>query len=361
MIPVTKPFLPPIEEITKHLRDIYESNYLTNEGPKLLELKEGIRSYLDINNLSLVTNGTLAIQLAIKSMNIKGEILTTPFSYIATTSSILWENCTPVFVDINQDDLTINPDLIEDKINDKTEAILATHVYGLPCHVDKIKKLSKKYNLKVIYDGAHAFGVKLNGKSIFRYGDASTCSTHATKLFHTVEGGFIASDNNELISQIDLMKNFGHTTPYTFSGIGINAKLSEVHSIFGIVNLSLFDKILNNRKRYFDLYDSLFEEINKYRIPTSSFEYSKNYSYYPLIFQSEERLMIFKNYLEKNGISIRRYFYPSLDFNFNSKRICKVSNDISRRILCLPVFSSYVEEDYNSIKLTIEKFLIEYN
>ncbi|GAE63812.1 putative aminotransferase [Chryseobacterium indologenes NBRC 14944] len=198
MIPVTKPFLPPKEEYNAYLEGIWKRNWLTNMGPLASQLEMELKKYLKVNHLLFVTNGTIAIQMAIKALEITGEIITTPFSFIATTSTIVWEGCTPVFVDIDSKSLCIDPNKIEQAITENTQAILATHVYGNPCDVEAIEIIAKKYNLKVIYDAAHAFGVKLNGKSIFEYGDISTCSLHATKLYHTVEGGLIITKNPDI-------------------------------------------------------------------------------------------------------------------------------------------------------------------
>ncbi len=358
MIPVSRPFLPPKDAIVKHLDDLYKSNQLTNEGQKILDLKKELKKYLDVNNISLVANGTLALQLSIRSLDIKGEVITTPFSYVATASSILWENCTPVFVDINENDLTINADLIEDSINDNTEAIIATHVYGFPCDIDKISRISEKYNLKVIYDGAHAFGVKINGTSIFEYGDLTTCSTHATKLFHTIEGGFVSSKNTKYTDRVELMKNFGHTSPYTYSGIGINAKMSELHALFGLENLKNLDKVILNRKILFDLYDSIFKNVQKIRVPSSKFNYQKNYSYYPIIFSTENELLDFQDHMSQNNIQTRRYFYPSLDTLYGIKNNpCSISQELSKRILCLPVLSEIQNLEID----TINSAIIDYN
>jgi len=193
MIPVTKPFLPPLEEYKKYIEGIWQRQWLTNMGPLASDLEMKLKQHLELNHLLFVTNGTVALQMAIKALGLKGEIITTPFSFVATTSSIVWEGCTPVFVDIDKHSLCIDPTKIEEAITDKTSAILATHVYGNPCDVVAIEKIAKKHNLKVIYDGAHAFGVQINGKSIFEYGVIYTCSLHATKLYHCREGGFIVA------------------------------------------------------------------------------------------------------------------------------------------------------------------------
>ena len=248
MIPVTKPFQPPLDELNVHLQDIWKSGIFTNNGPKAQQLELELKEYLGVPDLLFLTNGTIALQLAIKALELKGEIITTPFSYVATTSSIVWEGCTPVFVDIDKETFNIDPTLIEAQITSKTSAILATHVFGNPCDIDAIDIIAKKHNLKVIYDGAHAFGVKYKGESIFNFGDITTCSTHATKLFHTVEGGFVVSKNKDLMKKITFMRNFGHNGPYDYSEIGINGKNSELHAAVGLVNLKHFKEIKRERR-----------------------------------------------------------------------------------------------------------------
>ena len=233
MIPVTKPFLPPKDEYLELVDGIWERNWLTNNGPLVKQLEESLKEKLSLDNLLFVGNGTIAIQLAIKSLELTGEIITTPFSYVATTSSVVWEHCTPVFVDIDKDSLNIDPNEIEKKITPKTQAILATHVYGNPCDVEAIASIAERNNLKVIYDGAHAFGVKVNGKSIFEYGDITTCSLHATKLYHSIEGGLVITNNKDLQKKLYHMRNFGHNGPENFSELGINGKNSEFHAAYG--------------------------------------------------------------------------------------------------------------------------------
>src|SRR5689334_14362011 len=220
MIPVTKPFLPPIQEYEQYLQDIWKRNWLTNNGPLVNELELRLKDFLGLKHLLFVTNGTIAIQLAIKALDLRGEIITTPFSYVATTSSIVWENARPVFVDINPADFTIDASRIEASITEHTVAILATHVYGIPCDVEEIERIAKKHKLRIIYDAAHAFAVKYKGKSLCSYGDVSTISFHATKLFHTIEGGGVFTSDNDLAHKIAYMRNFGHKGQEEFWGVG---------------------------------------------------------------------------------------------------------------------------------------------
>ena len=234
MIPVTKSFLPPIEDYIEYLKQIWDSNQLTNNGPLVKELEQKLKEYFDVKHLFFVSNGTIAEQIAIKAADLKGDIITTPFSYVATTSSIVWEGCQPVFVDIDPQTLCMNPDLIEDAITEKTTGIIPTHVYGIPCDVEKIQEIAEKHSLKVIYDAAHTFGGKYKGKSIASYGDISFLSFHATKVFHTVEGGAIITNDDELAHKISYMRNFGHNGPEDFWGVGINGNNSEFHAAMGL-------------------------------------------------------------------------------------------------------------------------------
>ena len=336
MINVTKPFLAPRDEYNKYLEKIWSSNILTNMGPLSCEFENNLKKYLDVNNISFVSNGTIAIQLAIKALNIKGEIITTPFSYVATTSSIVWENCKPKFVDIDRETLNIDHNLIENNISRKTKAILVTHVFGNPCNIDTINKISKKHNLKVIYDGAHAFGVKYKDSSVFNFGDISTCSLHATKLLNSGEGGIVVTNNFKIHEKIEYMKNFGHDGPEKFHGLGINAKNSEFHAALGLVNFKYLEKIIKKRKLLTEVYDNLLN-LKK---PKWNLNSSKNYSYYPVIFKSENELIKIKNKLENNNIFGRRYFYPSLNksLNYVDFSIMENSEDISKRVFCLPLY-----------------------
>ncbi len=258
MIPVTKPFMPPAKEYNDYLEGIWKRQWLTNNGPLVNELELKVAEYLDVKNFLYLGNGTVALQIAIKALALKGEIITTPFSYVATTSSIVWEGCTPVFVDIDANTLNIDSSKIEAAITSETSAILATHVYGNPCEIIKIASIAKKNNLSVIYDAAHCFGVKYKGKSIFDYGDISTVSFHATKLFHTIEGGGVFSRDSNLHNKMGLMRNFGHDGPEVFSDIGINGKNSEFHAAMGLVNIKWLDEIIAKRKLLSELYDRKF-------------------------------------------------------------------------------------------------------
>jgi dTDP-4-amino-4,6-dideoxygalactose transaminase len=351
MIPVTKSYIPPLDEYNAYLAQIWQAGHLTNNGPLCRKLEADISNHLGISNLELVSNGTLAIQLAIKALNLQGEIITTPYSYVATTNSILWEGCEPVFVDIENRTFCINADLIEAAITEKTSAILATHVYGYPCDVVKIQQIADKHNLKVIYDAAHAFGVKLFGESILRHGDCSTLSFHATKLFHTGEGGAVVCKDVEVGKRVFLMKKFGHIGEDDYLDIGINAKMSELHAAMGLCVLPKVGDIIVSRKVIFSWYDQQLEGCGLQR-PTTAVGLEYNYAYYPVIFSTHEIMMKVRKALMDNDIGPRRYFYPSLNtlpfLSDSSKTSCPVSEDTVMRVLCLPL---YVGLKYAEIEL----------
>lgn len=348
MINVTKPNLPSLEEYTELLKGIWERNWLTNNGPLVNELELKLKEYLDLKHLLFLNNGTIAIQLALKALQLnKGEVITTPFSYVATTSSIVWENLTPVFADIDKDTLNIDPEKIEEVITEKTVAILATHVFGNPCDIKKIEQIAQKHNLKVIYDAAHCFGTKYYNRSVFEYGDISTTSFHATKLFHTIEGGAVFTQSVTLLKTLAHMRNFGHDGPENFACVGINGKNSEFHAAMGIVNLRSVTAILADRKRITEKYDSYL--LNSSRITKQIINHNTeyNYSYYPVIFESETVLKAVVEELNKNYIFPRRYFYPSLSSlsYLTEAKATPVSDDVSSRILCLPCFYGMKEEE----------------
>lgn len=349
MINVTKPFLPPIEEYQKYVKGIWERVWLTNNGPLVNELELKLKEYLGVPHVFFLGNGTIALQIAIKALDLKGEIITTPFSYVATTSSIAWENCKPVFVDIDPQTFNINADLIEAAITENTTGIMATHVYGNPCDVEKIQAIAEKYNLKVIYDGAHAFGTSFDGKSVLNYGDITTLSFHATKLFHTIEGGAIATTNAELAKKIAYLRNFGHATPETFHGIGVNGKNSEFHAAMGLCNLKYIDEIRSRRKELSDYYDIKIKSLRVSK-PAIQPKADFNYSYYAIVMESEAALLKAVEALNLQWIYPRRYFYPSLaSLNYVEPSVMPVTDDICRRVLCLPLFHDLTFEEIDMI------------
>ncbi|MGM0944165.1 MAG: DegT/DnrJ/EryC1/StrS family aminotransferase [Bacteroidota bacterium] len=348
MIPVTKPFLPPREEYDRYLDGIWQRNWLTNNGPLVNELELSLKEHLGVPHLLFVGNGTIALQLAIKALDLKGEIITTPFSYVATTSSIVWEGCTPVFVDILHDTMCINADLIEAAISPNTSAILATHVYGIPCEVQKIEEIAKKHQLKVIYDAAHAFGVKVDGKSIFEYGDISTCSFHATKIFHTIEGGAVFTQDPELLKRIAFLRNFGHHGPENFNGVGINGKNSEFHAAMGLSILPYMKEIQSRKKEQASFYWEQLRDLSV-SFPNTKEVEDYNHAYFPILFQEEKSLITSMKALENNGISSRRYFYPGLNSLDYTTGHCPVSDDIASRVLCLPLYHNLTREEQRMV------------
>ena len=335
---ITRAFMPKIEEYNYYLSKIFESKILTNQGPLLKELETKLKDYLEVNNFHYVSNGTIALQIALKTLDIEGgEIITTPFSYVATTSSILWEKCTPVFVDIEGNNFTIDVNKIEEHITKNTKAIMTVNVFGYVCDFEKIQQIADKYNLKVIYDSAHCFAGKYKGKSILDYGDISTCSFHATKLFHTVEGGCCVVKDKAVSDKLELIKRFGHNQD-SHVMLGINAKNSEFHSAMGLANFKYIDFILSERKKITELYDSLLKGVVKRPKQQEGLEY--NYAYYPVVFKSEDELLKVFAELNKHNIYPRRYFYPSLNTlpYLKIQQSCPISEDISVRIACLPLY-----------------------
>lgn len=349
MLPITKPFLPPEQEYKTLLDGIWNRNWLTNDGPLVTELELELKNFLELDHILYVSNGTIALQIALKALNINKEVITTPFSYVATTSSIVWEGCKPVYVDIDSQTLNIDANKIENAITPDTQAILATHCFGNPCDVETIDKIAKKHNLKVIYDAAHCFGTKYKEKSIFKWGDISTTSFHATKLFHTVEGGAIFTKDAELLKKMAFMRNFGHNGPGRFEGVGINGKNSEFHAAMGIANLKYVCDILEQRKILCERYNRLLKGLDVQKQLIRS--YSRiNHAYYPLIFKKEKVALRMKAELEKQEIFPRRYFYPSLSrLSYINTNETPITDNISRRILCLPLFHLLTEEEQELI------------
>jgi len=342
MINVTKTFLPPQEAYNAILKKAWDSGWITNRGALVLELEEKLKQYLQIPHVLAMTNGTLPLQMAIKALGLTGEIITTPFSYVATTSTIVWEGCTPVFVDIHPEYLTIDETKIEAAITPKTTAILATHVFGNPCAVEEIEAIAKKHNLKVVYDAAHGFGVTYKGKSIFEYGDISTCSFHATKVFHTGEGGAIFTNSEALKDKLFYHHNFGHFGPEVFQGIGINAKMSELQAAMGLAVLPHIKTIMEARKVLVALYNNNLDNFGALGIREGT---QWNHSYYPVLFKDETQLLHIQKLLNQKKIYPRRYFYPSLNLlPYVDKKNCPISENIASRVLCLPLYHDLSED-----------------
>ena len=355
MINVTKTFFPPLEEYNKQLERIWQNEWLTNRGELLSELENKVKEYLSVSNIIIMNNGTIPLQIALKISGNQGEIITTPFSYVATSAAIVWENCTPVFVDIHPEYLSIDETKIEAAITNNTTTILATHVFGNPCNIEAIEKIAKKYSLKVIYDAAHCFGVNYLGSSIFDYGDISTCSFHATKLFHTGEGGAIFCGDEDLRKKIFYSHNFGHNGPLEFHGLGINGKISELQAAMGLSVLPYMDEIIESRKKTVKFYNQNldFSKLKGMKLRANT---KWNYSYYAIIFETEEILLRVQKALNENQIFPRRYFYPSLNtIEYLKGDKMPISESIASRIICLPLACGMEENDLTQICTIINK------
>ncbi len=344
---VTMPSLAPLEEFTEILKGVWERGILTHNGPLVQQLEVDLCRKLRVKHFVSVSNGTIAIQMAIKALELKGEIITTPFTWIATVSAIKWEGCTPVFCDIDPNTLNIDPAQIEKHITANTVAIMPVHVFGNPCDVEAIEAIAKKHGLKVIYDGAHAIGSTINGKSLLEFGDITATSLHATKLLNTAEGGACITSDEQLDRKLKRIRFFGHSDDKTdIVEDGFNGKMTEVHAALGLANLKYYDEVLADRKKKYILYKEALQEV-----PGVSFQEMKigetNYSYFPIIFESEEKLLEVQKKLNENNVSPRRYFYPSV--NTYTKVVeyqpTPVSEDISKRILCLPLYWRLEESD----------------
>jgi len=354
-INVTESFLPSLSEYNQYLKQIWNSKILTNQGQLLKEFESKLAIYLGVKYVHFVTNGTIALQIALRALDItEGEVITTPFSYVATVSSILWERCTPIFVDIDPKSLCIDTDKIESAITKKTRAIMPVHVFGIPCDVHKITKIAKKYKLKVIYDAAHAFGVKINNKGVFQYGDISVGSFHATKVFHTIEGGCLATNNKDISDKIELIKRFGHQGDSHYL-LGINAKASEFQAAMGLCNLKHINVIIQKRKQIFDRYHQSLSNIKNLELVEIPKNISFNYGYFPVLFPSEKIMTKILQKLNFINIYPRRYFYPSLDLlpYVLNRQFCPTSINVSMKILCLPLSSTLDPNINKSIITTI--------
>ncbi|GAA4043113.1 DegT/DnrJ/EryC1/StrS family aminotransferase [Hymenobacter glaciei] len=337
MITVTKAVLPPLEEYVSHLAGVWERARLTNDGPLLQELEAGLEDYLGVPHVHFTSNGTIALQLAIRALDLTGEIITTPFSYVATTSAILWERCQPVFVDIENRTFCIDADKIEAAITPRTSAILATHVYGYPCDVVQIEAIAQRHGLKVIYDGAHAFGSLVGGRALLSYGDIATCSFHATKLFHTGEGGAIVVKDDALSKKAGLLKSFGHVGDEHYM-LGINGKNSELHAAMGLCLLPRVPAIIEERAALHKQYRQLLAGL-PLRFPSQLEDTDYNFAYFPVLFATEAQALKTKALLTEHEVDTRRYFFPSLNrLPYHTGASCPVSEDVSERTLCLPFY-----------------------
>ncbi len=347
---VTQPSLPPLDEYVKILEGVWERGILTHNGPMVQQLEKELIDYLNVKKLVAVTNGTIAIQLAIRALNLSGEIITTPFTWIATISAIMWEKCKPVFVDVQPDTFNIDPLKIEEKITDKTCAILPVHVFSNPCDVDAIQNIADKHNLKVIYDAAHAMCVNYKGKSLLEYGDISATSFHATKIFQSGEGGACVTNDQLLFERLRRLRFFGHDEKKDIVDEGINGKMTEIHASLGLASLKWLDDVLRDRREKYELYMNLLGKrdfIKFQKFPPDSY----NYSYLPVLLKNEDQLLAIEGHLNKSGIYPRRYFYPALNTvkAVSAYESFPVAEDIASRILCLPLYYTLGEKNINDI------------
>ena len=355
---VTSPFIGPLNEYSEILRETWSNKILSNNGPLLKRFESQIQKKLLISNFIAVSSGTTAIQCAIKALNLQGEIITTAFSWIASVSAIKWQNCKPVFADIDPNSLNIDINEVEKKITEKTVAIMPVHVFGNPCDIEALEKISKRYNLKIIYDGAHAMGSTYKEKSILNYGDISTTSLHATKILNTGEGGGCVANDNEVANRIKRIRSFGLDENKDVIEDGFNGKMSEIHAALGLVNLKYFEDVLKDRKIKYKKYYS-----NLIKLKSLSFQKilfgSSNYSYFPVMFSNEDELIIVLKKLAEKNIYARRYFYPSLN-KFEKILLdtpVPISEDISKRILCLPLHKDLNILDIDIICNEIDKVI----
>lgn len=352
---VTQSSMPSLDEYIEEIKPIFEGKWLTNMGPKHQELQNKLEEYLKVKHINLFTNGHMALYSIIKAMKLEGEVITTPFTFVSTTHAITQNGLKPVFCDIEEDTYTIDVKKIETLITDKTCAIIPVHVYGNVCNVEEIEKIAKKHNLKVIYDAAHAFGVKYKDIGIGNFGDASMFSFHATKVFNTIEGGGVAYKDDKLERTLNLLKNFGITGPETTEEVGLNAKMNEFQAAMGICNLKHIENEIAKRKRVVEEYRKRLENIDGIKLTKIQESVQSNYSYFPVVFEEQfgktrDEVM---EQLAQNNIFTRKYFYPlTTDFNcypqYNSDTT-PVAKYISNRVLTLPLFSNLSLSKVNEI------------
>jgi len=343
---VTQPYLPPLEEFVPYLRQIWENKWLTNAGPFHNQLEEALIRYLDVPYLSLFTNGTIALVVALQTLRITGEVITTPFTFVATTHSLLWNGIRPVFVDIDRDTFNLNPDRIEEAITPHTTAILPVHCYGNPCQVERIQRIADRYGLKVIYDAAHAFAVRWDGRSLLRAGDLTMLSFHATKSFNTFEGGAIVSSDHRTKQRIDFLKNFGIADEVTVVGPGINGKMNEVQAAFGLLQLRYLEDGRAKRRYLDQRYREQLIDVPGLGLPVHYAGVESNYSYFPVLVGQEYPLTRDELYLRLRAedIHVRRYFYPLVSdmpmyrgLPSASSANLPIATQVAQEILGLPI------------------------
>lgn len=365
IITVTSPLLPDLDEFNEMLKQIWSSKWITNMGSFHKQLEKELAKYLKVPYVSLFTNGTLPLITALQALNIKGEVITTPYSFVATTHSLWWNGITPVFVDIDLSTGNIDPDKIEAAITPKTSAIMPVHVYGKPCDTDKIQQIADKYGLKVIYDAAHAFGVEVNGKSILNAGDLSTLSFHATKVYNTIEGGALVMHDEKTKQRIDYLKNFGFADEVTVVGPGINSKMDEIRSAYGLLNLHQVDDAIENRKNVALRYREVLRQVEGITFFDDMEGVKHNYSYFPIFVDADKYGMTRDElYFKMKAANVlgRRYFYPLIS-EFSTyrglpsatKKNLPNAHKIADSVICLPMHHQLNEMEISRIISLIVK------
>ena len=359
LITVTSPLLPPLEEFIPYLEEIWKSKWITNNGQFHRQLEEALADYLGVKYVSLFTNGTLPLITALQALGIKGEVITTPYSFVATTHALWWNGIKPVFVDIDPETCNLDPDKIEAAITERTTAIMPVHCYGMPCDTEKIQAIADKHGLKVIYDAAHTFGVRVNGESILKAGDMSTLSFHATKVYNTVEGGALVCHDAETKKQIDFLKNFGFNGETEVVAPGINSKMDEIRSAYGLLNLKQVDAAIEARHKVADYYRSILRTVKGVKVFEDVPGVRHNYAYFPILINAAEYGMTrdelyFK--MRDDNVLGRRYFYPLIS-TFDTYKNLESSNPanlpvatrIADEVICLPMYYGLTEEDLERV------------
>lgn len=365
IITVTQPFLPPLNEFIPYLEDIWNRKWLTNNGYYHRELEKALCEYLKVPYISLFTNGTLTLLTALQALDIKGEVITTPFSFVATAHALWWNGIHPVFVDIEEKTGNIDPDKIESAITSNTTAIMPVHVYGTPCDIETIQSIANKHNLKIIYDAAHAFGVEKDRKSILTAGDISSLSFHATKTYNTAEGGALVCNNEEIKQKIDYLKNFGFKNETTVVSSGINGKMDEIRSALGLLNLKYVNQTIEKRKKIAQIYRKELVGIPGIVIPDENPNVNANYTYFPIFINKKEfgidRDDLYEK-LKSRNIYSRRYFYPLItsfspykDLPSANKENLPIANKLADNVICLPMHSELTISDLERIISVLRK------
>lgn len=355
---VTQPYLPPLEEFYPYLEAIWKNKILTNGGPFHQQLEKALCDYLGVEHLALFTNGTIALVTALQALRVTGEVITTPYSFVATAHSLMWNGIRPVFVDVDHVTLNLDPTRIEAAITPQTTAIMPVHCYGNPCNVEAIQKIADNYNLRVIYDAAHAFGVQIKGGSVLRHGDLSVLSFHATKVFNTFEGGAIICPDMKTKQRIDHLKNFGFVDELTVVAPGINGKMSEINAAFGLLQLKHIDSAIARRREIDQLYRRLLTRVLGIRCLANGGQERSNYSYFPILVEEAyplRRDALFQK-LKDRGIVARRYFYPLItDFPMYRglpsahRDNLLVAGKAAEQVICLPIYANLKDDDVRRV------------